>query len=82
MPFKIRLKKTKRYNVSSKNAFVASVQLLDNTILGCTLGGETTGFDCLANVASRIGLTEVSSPAGVGDFYCCIGGVGEEVGWR
>ena len=61
MPFKIRLKKTKRYNVSSKNAFVASVQLLDNTILGCTLGGDTTGLECLHNVGSKIGLTEVSS---------------------
>ncbi len=44
MPFKIKLKKTKQqYNVASKAMYVIKVELLDNTLLECTLTAESTG---------------------------------------
>ncbi|XP_013390400.1 tyrosine-protein phosphatase non-receptor type 21-like [Lingula anatina] len=58
MPFKWTLKKTKRYNVSSKNQFVVSVQLLDNTLIECTLTPESLAQECLQSIAQRIELTE------------------------
>ena len=44
MPFGIRLKKSKQqYNVASKSVYVITVELLDNTMLECTLTSESTG---------------------------------------
>ncbi|XP_070578387.1 tyrosine-protein phosphatase non-receptor type 14-like [Ptychodera flava] len=58
MPFGLKLKKTRRYYVSGKNSYVARIQLLDNTILECTLSPENSGSDCLAMVAQKLQLEE------------------------
>ncbi|XP_064621879.1 tyrosine-protein phosphatase non-receptor type 21-like [Lineus longissimus] len=59
MPFKLRLKRTRRYDVSSKHLYVVSAQLLDNTLIECTLTTESTGMECLENIAQRIELREI-----------------------
>ncbi|XP_066983162.1 tyrosine-protein phosphatase non-receptor type 14 isoform X1 [Macrobrachium rosenbergii] len=56
MPFKLRLKKTRQYNVVSRNVLVISVELLDKTTLECTLSADSTGQDCLHNVCQRLSL--------------------------
>ncbi|KAG7173524.1 Tyrosine-protein phosphatase non-receptor type 14-like [Homarus americanus] len=56
MPFKLRLKKTRHYNVLSRNVLVISVELLDKTTLECTLSADSTGQDCLHNVFQRLSL--------------------------
>ncbi|XP_045598468.1 tyrosine-protein phosphatase non-receptor type 14 isoform X2 [Procambarus clarkii] len=56
MPFKLRLKKTRQYNVLSRNVLVISVELLDKTTLECTLSADSTGQDCLHNVCQRLSL--------------------------
>lgn len=56
MPFKLKLKKSRQYNVVTKNFFVIAVELLDNTVVECTLSSESTGRDCLCNVCQRLGL--------------------------
>ncbi|KAK6182292.1 hypothetical protein SNE40_010006 [Patella caerulea] len=58
MPFKWRLKKTKRYEISTKNAFIVGVYLLDNSFLECTLTSDSTGHECLDSIAQRIEITE------------------------
>ncbi|GAB6026053.1 hypothetical protein CHUAL_012259 [Chamberlinius hualienensis] len=58
MPFKIRLKKSRQYNVVSKNLFVISVELLDRSVIECTLSSDSTGQDCLDNVCQRVGLQQ------------------------
>ncbi|ESO83487.1 hypothetical protein LOTGIDRAFT_133290 [Lottia gigantea] len=58
MPFKWRLKKTKRYEISTKNAFIVGVYLLDNSFLECTLTADSTGKECLDSIGQRIELTE------------------------
>ncbi|KAG1708471.1 Tyrosine-protein phosphatase non-receptor type 14 [Nymphon striatum] len=58
MPFKLKLKKSKQYNVASKNMYVVSVELLDNTVVECTLSAESTGLDCLNNVCQRLSLCQ------------------------
>ncbi|XP_066281306.1 tyrosine-protein phosphatase non-receptor type 21-like isoform X1 [Branchiostoma lanceolatum] len=59
MPFGLKLKKTKRYNVHTKNSFVIPVQLLDNTVIECTITTESTGRHCLEAVGQRLELQEV-----------------------
>lgn len=59
MPFKLRLKKTRQYNVVSRNVLVISVELLDKTTLECTLSADSTGQDCLRNVCQRLSLHQV-----------------------
>lgn len=59
MPFKLKLKKSRQYNVSSKNLFVLSVELLDNTTVECTLSSQSLGQECLNNVCQRLGLQQV-----------------------
>ena len=61
MPFGLRLKKTRRYNVSGKNSFVARIQLLDSASLEITLTPESLGQDCLDTIAQKLPLEEVSS---------------------
>ena len=68
MPFKWRLKKTKRYEISTKNAFIVGVYLLDNSFLECTLTSDSTGRECLESIGQRIELAEVSKKR----FYCAI----------
>lgn len=58
MPFRIKLRRTRRYNVLSKNYFVTRIQLLDNTVIECTLSVESTGQECLEAVAQRLELRE------------------------
>ncbi|XP_002737031.1 tyrosine-protein phosphatase non-receptor type 21-like [Saccoglossus kowalevskii] len=59
MPFGLKLKKTRRYYVSGRNSYVARIQLLDNTILECTLGPENSGSDCLAMLGQKLQLEEL-----------------------
>ena len=59
MPFKFVLRKGRRYEVSSKNSYLVCVHLLDGTLIECTLTSESTGQDCLENLALRIGLGDV-----------------------
>lgn len=58
MPFKLKLKKSRQYNVSSKNLLVISVELLDNTTVECTLSSHSLGQECLSNVCQRLGLLQ------------------------
>lgn len=59
MPFKLRLKKSRQYNVVSKSLFVICVELLDSTSIECTLSAESVGRECLDNVCQRLGLNQV-----------------------
>lgn len=59
MPFRLKLPRTRRYNVLSKNCFVIRIQLLDNHMIECTLSVEGTGQECLEAVAQRLELREV-----------------------
>ena len=59
MPLNFRPWRTKKYNVSTKNSYVVCVHLLDNQLLECTLTAESTGHECLENIAQRIELAEV-----------------------
>ena len=45
--------------MSSKNSYVVCVNLLDNTLIECTLTADSTGQECLENIAQRIELNEV-----------------------
>ncbi|GBP83097.1 Tyrosine-protein phosphatase non-receptor type 14 [Eumeta japonica] len=58
MPFKLKLKKTRQYNVASKTLFVISVELLDGGIADCTLSADSTGQECLDNVCQRQGINQ------------------------
>ncbi|XP_052754792.1 uncharacterized protein LOC113509815 [Galleria mellonella] len=53
MPFKLKLKKTRQYNVASKSLFVISVELLDGGVADCTLSVDSSGSECLDNVCQR-----------------------------
>lgn len=59
MPFRLMLRRTRRYNVLSKNYFVTRIRLLDNNVIECTLSVESTGQECLEAVAQRLELREV-----------------------
>lgn len=56
MPFKLRLKKSRQYNVVSKSLFVLCVELLDGSSVECTLSAESSGQECLLTVCQRLGL--------------------------
>lgn len=56
MPFKFHLKKSRQYNVVSKNQYVICVELLDQTSIECTLSIESLGKECLDSVMQRLGL--------------------------
>lgn len=60
MPFGLKLRRTRRYNVLSKNCFVTRIRLLDSSVIECTLSVEGTGQECLEAVAQRLELREVS----------------------
>lgn len=53
------LRRTRRYNVLSKNYFVTRIRLLDSNVIECTLSVESTGQECLEAVAQRLELREV-----------------------
>ncbi|XP_008144193.2 tyrosine-protein phosphatase non-receptor type 14 isoform X1 [Eptesicus fuscus] len=58
MPFGLKLRRTRRYNVLSKNCFVTRIRLLDSNVIECTLSVESTGQECLEAVAQRLELRE------------------------
>lgn len=58
MPFKLKLKKSRHYSVVSKSLFVISVEILDGTIVECTLSSESTGQDCLDVVCQKLSLNQ------------------------
>ncbi|KAL2082187.1 hypothetical protein ACEWY4_022005 [Coilia grayii] len=58
MPFGLKLRRTRRYNVLSKNYFVTRIRLLDSSVIECTLSVESTGQECLEAVAQRLELRE------------------------
>lgn len=58
MPFKIKLRRTKRYNVLSKNCFLSRIRLLNSSEIQCTLSMDSTGLECLEAVAQRLELCE------------------------
>lgn len=56
MPFKFHLKRSRQYNVVSKNQYVICIELLDTTSIECTLNIDSLGQECLDNVVQRLGL--------------------------
>lgn len=62
LPFGLKLKRTRRYTVSSKSCLVARIQLLNNEFVEFTLSVESTGQESLEAVAQRLELREVSCP--------------------
>uniref|UniRef100_A0A8C9WDA2 Tyrosine-protein phosphatase non-receptor type n=1 Tax=Scleropages formosus TaxID=113540 RepID=A0A8C9WDA2_SCLFO len=60
LPFGLKLKRTRRYTVSSKNCLVARIQLLSDEFLEYTLSVESTAQECLEAVAQRLELREVT----------------------
>ncbi|KAG9433958.1 protein unc-79 isoform X9 [Apis mellifera carnica] len=56
MPFKFHLKKSRQYNVVSKNQYVICIELLDTTSIECTLSIDSLGQECLDNITQRLGL--------------------------
>ncbi|MFT7817260.1 tyrosine-protein phosphatase non-receptor type 21 [Arapaima gigas] len=60
LPFGLKLKRTRRYTVSSKNCLVTRIQLLTDEFLEYTLSVESTAQECLEAVAQRLELREVT----------------------
>ena len=63
MPLKNLFRSVKRYDVSTRNAYVVCIHLLNGSLIECTLTSESTGQECLENIAQRIQLSEVSVPS-------------------
>lgn len=59
MPFGLRFKKTRRYDISTKNVYMVEVQMLDGSFLECTLTSDSTGHECLDGIAQKIELQEI-----------------------
>lgn len=59
LPFGLKLKRTRRYTVSSKSCLVTRIQLLNGEFVEFTLSVESTGQECLEAVAQRLELREV-----------------------
>ncbi|XP_030212093.1 tyrosine-protein phosphatase non-receptor type 21 isoform X3 [Gadus morhua] len=60
LPFGLKLKRTRRYNVSSKSCLVTRIQLLNREFVEFTLSVESTGQECLEAVAQRLELREIT----------------------
>lgn len=69
LPFGLKLKRTRRYTVSSKSCLVARIQLLNNEFVEFTLSVESTGQESLEAVAQRLELREVSCKGGCRSFF-------------
>lgn len=69
LPFGLKLKRTRRYTVSSKSCLVARIQLLNNEFVEFTLSVESTGQESLEAVAQRLELREVSVKGGCRFFW-------------
>jgi len=63
LPFGLKLKRTRRYTVSSKSCLVTRIQLLNGEYVEFTLSVESTGQECLEAVAQRLELREVGWPS-------------------
>ena len=61
MPLKNLFRSVKRYDVSTRNAYVVCIHLLNGSLIECTLTSDSTGQECLQNIAQRINLNEVST---------------------
>lgn len=59
LPFGLKLKRTRRYTVSSKSCLVTRIHLLNGEFVEFTLSVESTGQECLEAVAQRLELREV-----------------------
>lgn len=60
MPLKLLFRgKARKYDVTSKSAYVVCVRLLDNSLMECTLTSESIGQECMENIAQRIELMQV-----------------------
>ncbi|XP_017331408.1 tyrosine-protein phosphatase non-receptor type 21 isoform X2 [Ictalurus punctatus] len=59
LPFGLKLKRTRRYTVSSKSCLVTRIQLLNGEFVEFTLSVESTGQECLEAVAQRLELREI-----------------------
>ncbi|KAI5102513.1 tyrosine-protein phosphatase non-receptor type 21 isoform X1 [Silurus meridionalis] len=59
LPFVFKLKRTRRYTVSSKSCLVTRIQLLNGEFVEFTLSVESTGQECLEAVAQRLELREI-----------------------
>ena len=71
MPLKNLFRSVKRYDVSTRNAYVVCIHLLNGSLIECTLTSESTGQECLENIAQRIQLSEVSVRASV-VLFCSV----------
>ncbi|XP_033893367.3 tyrosine-protein phosphatase non-receptor type 21-like isoform X1 [Acipenser ruthenus] len=60
LPFGLKLKRTRRYTVSSKSCLVTRIQLLNNEFVEFTLSVESPGQECLEAVAQRLELREIT----------------------
>ncbi|XP_028848692.1 tyrosine-protein phosphatase non-receptor type 21 isoform X2 [Denticeps clupeoides] len=60
LPFGFKLKRTRRYTVSSKSCLVTRIQLLNGEFVEFTLSVESTGQECLEAVAQRLELREIT----------------------
>ncbi|KAJ8341182.1 hypothetical protein SKAU_G00334730 [Synaphobranchus kaupii] len=60
LPFGLKLKRTRRYTVSSKSCLVTRIQLLNGEFVEFTLSVESIGQECLEAVAQRLELREVT----------------------
>ncbi|XP_034051205.1 tyrosine-protein phosphatase non-receptor type 21 isoform X2 [Thalassophryne amazonica] len=60
LPFGLKLKRTRRYTVSSKSCLVTRIQLLNGEFIEFTLSVESTGQECLEAVAQRLELREIT----------------------
>ncbi|XP_013931583.1 PREDICTED: tyrosine-protein phosphatase non-receptor type 21 isoform X2 [Thamnophis sirtalis] len=60
LPFGLKLKRTRRYTVSSKSCLVARIHLLNNEFVEFTLSVESTGQESLEAVAQRLELREIT----------------------
>ncbi|XP_041828828.1 tyrosine-protein phosphatase non-receptor type 21 isoform X2 [Melanotaenia boesemani] len=60
LPFGLKLKRTRRYTVSSKSCLVTRIQLLNGEFVEFTLSVESTGQECLEAVAQRLKLREIT----------------------
>ncbi|XP_019407926.1 PREDICTED: tyrosine-protein phosphatase non-receptor type 21 isoform X1 [Crocodylus porosus] len=60
LPFGLKLKRTRRYTVSSKSCLVARIQLLNHEFVEFTLSVESTGQESLEAVAQRLELREIT----------------------
>ncbi|XP_020784106.2 tyrosine-protein phosphatase non-receptor type 21 isoform X1 [Boleophthalmus pectinirostris] len=60
LPFGLKLKRTRRYTVSSKSCLVTRIQLLNGDFVEFTLSVESTGQECLEAVAQRLELREIT----------------------